>query len=246
MPTLEDQLLEALLKERRLAEERALVPALMQHDLSNALMQVSLASEFLVSAPNHTERETAAQNFRGGVKRLNELLRGMKVLYTVDSGIADYARGDLAAFIAHLATEPGVWPKGAPIRLKLPTTMWCSFSPTLLRHALVNLIGNAVAYSHGTWVRVRLSPIRRERWQVAIANGGPGIPETHLPYLFSSGQRNGVAEKVHRAGLGLYIARSCVRNHGATLRFRTRPNLTVFSFAVHGLQRGESSPAPHG
>jgi signal transduction histidine kinase len=33
--------------------------------------------------------------------------------------------------------------------------MWCTFSPTLMRHALVNLIGNAVAYSAHTCVRVR-------------------------------------------------------------------------------------------
>lgn len=246
MLSLEDQLLEALIQERRLSEERALVPALMQHDLANAVTQVSLASEFLAGATGKADREMAAQNFRGGVKRLNELLHGMKVLYAVDSGVTDYARGDLAAFIANLATEPGVWPKGAPIKLKLPTTMWCSFSPTLLRHALVNLIGNAVAYSHNTWVRVRLAPIRDERWQIAIANGGPGIPEAHLPYLFSAGQRPAAAEKATRPGLGLYIARSCVRNFGATLRLRTRPQLTVFSFAVHGLQRGDIKPALHG
>lgn len=246
MLSLEDQLVEALLKERRLSEERALVPALMQHDLANALMQVSLASEFLAAAPNKAEREMAAQNFRGGVKRLNDLLHGMKVVYNIDGGVSDYARGDLAAFIANLVTEPGVWPKGAPIKLQLPTTMWCSFSPTLLRHALVNLIGNAVAYSHGTWARVRLAPIRQEHWQVSVANGGPGIPEGHLPYLFALGPRSGVAEKSNRPGLGLYIARSCVRSHGSLLRFRTRPNLTVFSFAVHGLQRGDTMPAPHG
>ncbi|MBC7368825.1 MAG: HAMP domain-containing histidine kinase [Undibacterium sp.] len=246
MPPLEETLLQALLEERRLSEERAVVPGLMQHDLANVLTQVSLASEFLAHAPGGVEREAAARDVLGGVKRMMELLEGMKLLYHTRIGVVDYARGDLAEFIARLAGEPGVWPKGAPITLALPATMWCSFSPTLLRHALVNLIGNAVAYSLGTWVRVRLSAVRGERWQIAIANGGPGIPTGHLPYLFSMGRQTGSSVKSDRPGLGLYIARTCVRTHGSVLRVRTRPKLTVFSFVVQGAQRGVPLPVPPG
>jgi two-component system sensor histidine kinase CreC len=237
MPQLEDTLLQALIEERRLSEERALVPGLMQHDLANVLTQVTLASDFLTDAPEGAQREEAMRGIRNGVKRMNELLMGMRVLYHNRGGAADYARSDLAAFVSNLAGEPGVWPPGAPITLELPKSLWCSFSPTLLRHALVNLIGNAVAYSLQTWVRVRLSPLRGERWLLAIANGGPGIPSGHLPYLFSLGRHNGAPIKSSRPGLGLYIARTCLWKHGSTLRVRTRPKLTVFSFAVQAPQR---------
>ncbi len=237
MPQLEDTLLQALMVERRLSEERALVPGLMQHDLANVLTQVTLASEFLNGAPEGALREEAMRGIHSGVKRMNELLVGMKVLYHSRSSATDYAHADLAAFVANLAGQPGVWPPGAPITLELPGSLWCSFSPTLLRHALVNLIGNAVAYSLQTWVRVRLSPIRGERWQVAIANGGPGIPTGHLPYLFSLGRHNSAQVKTSRSGLGLYIARTCLWNHGSVLHVGTRPKLTVFSFAVQAPQR---------
>jgi len=104
-----------------------------------------------------------------------------------------------------------------------------------------------VAYSHNTsGARAPRSRSAGEHWQITIANGGPGVAEAHLPYLFAVGQRSSVAEKTTRSGLGLYIARCCVRDHGSTLRLRTRPQLTVFSFAVHGLQRGDTKPAPHG
>lgn len=243
MPQLEETLLQALIEERRLSEERALVPGLMQHDLANVLTQVSLASEFLDRPTGGTEREEATRELRGGIRRMTELLSGMQFLYHTRGGVSDYARGDLAAFITQLVIEPGVWPDGAPITLKLPKTLWCLFSPSLVRHALVNLIGNAVAYSQHTWVRVRLSPVNGERWQIAIANGGPGIPAGHLPYLFSIGRSAGIAVKSGRSGLGLYIARMCVRTHGSALRVRTRPKLTVFSFAVQGSPRGAPPPA---
>ena len=238
MPQLEDTLLQALIAERRISEERALVPGLMQHDLANVLTQVSLASEFLADAKDAASRAEAARGVRGGVKRMQELLAGMQLLYQTRGGANDFVRADLAAFIKNLAGEPGVWPPGASVTLKLPANLWCSFSPTLLRHALVNLIGNAIAYSVGTWVGVRLSAIRVDRWQVAIANGGPGIPASHLPYLFTLGRNNGVAARSNRPGLGLYIARTCVWSHGSRLRVRTRPGLTVFSFAL------QAAPAP--
>jgi len=243
MPQLEETLLQALIEERRLSEERALVPGLMQHDLANVLTQVSLASEFLDHPSSSAEREDATRELRGGIRRMTELLSGMQFLYHTRGGASDYARDDLAAFITQLVIEPGVWPEGAPITLKLPKTLWCLFSPSLVRHALVNLIGNAVAYSQGTWVRVRLSPVNGGRWQIAIANGGPGIPVGHLPYLFSIARSAGIPVKSGRSGLGLYIARMCVRTHGSALRVRTRPKLTVFSFAVQGSPRGAPPPA---
>lgn len=242
MPSLEEALLTALEDERRLAEERALLPGLLQHDLANVLCQVSLSTALLSVAQGEEARAHCIRDIQGGVKRMNDLLGGMRDLFVTRSGAPDVSRGELAGFIRELVCEPGVWPVGAPITLELPDGMWCSFSPTLVRHILVNLIGNAMAYSAGTWVRVRLSPVRGDLWLVAVANGGPGIPADHLPYLFSIDRPLRAARKSGRTGLGLYIARNCVRFHGSSLRVRTRERVTVFGFSVHGAQRVGSQP----
>lgn len=236
MPSLEEALLQALEEERRLSEERALLPGLLQHDLANVLCQVSLSSAVLSVATDEAERAKCLRDIQGGVKRMSDLLNGMRYLFLTRGGAADYGRGDLAAFVTELVREPGVWPPGAPITLELPARMWCSFSPTLVRHVLVNLIGNAVAYSHGTWVRVRLSPVIGTTWQLSVANGGPGIPADHVPYLFELGNAVKYASKSGSPGLGLYIARMCVRFHGSLLRVRSREHLTVFSFHIRGAQ----------
>lgn len=237
MPSLEETLFQALEEERKLSEERSLLPGLLQHDLANVLCQVSLSASLVSIMTDEAERARYLRDVEGGVKRMSDLLMGMRSLFLTRAGASDYGRGDLAAFVKELVEEPGVWPAGAPITLKSPGNMWCSFSPTLLRHALVNLIGNAVVHSRGTWVRVRLAPIGGVWWQLSIANGGPGIPANHKPYLFDLGRTVRFTDKAGSHGLGLYIARMCVRLHGTPLRVRTRNGLTVFSFSVKGAQR---------
>jgi signal transduction histidine kinase len=234
----EEALLDSLVAERRLSEERALLPGLLHHGLANVLCQVSLAASLLGATRTEAERAGALRDIHGGVKRMDDLLAGMRLLYLNRGGVDDFARADLAGFVTKLVREPGVWPAGPAIALELPATMWCSFSPTLVRHALVNLIGNAVAYSQGTWVRVRLSLVRGDRWLISVANGGPGIPANHVPYLFELSRRANVAAKSAQPGLGLYIARMCLRFHSSELRVRSRPRLTVFAFGLEGAQRG--------
>jgi signal transduction histidine kinase len=236
MPSVEEALFTALEEERKLSEERALLPGILQHDLANVLCQVSLSASILTTAANDEERSRCHRDLLGGVKRMNELLAGMRLLFLTRGGARDFARGDLVEFVTKLVREPGVWPTGAPITLELPANLEVPFSPLLMRHALVNLIGNAVAYSRGTWVRVRLAKASQATWQLSVANGGPGIPVDHRPYLFDLVPAGKVATKLGSSGLGLYIARMCVRFHGSTLRVRMRAGFTVFSFHVHVAQ----------
>ena len=236
MPSLEEALFTALEEERKLSEQRALLPGILQHDLANVLCQVSLSASLLTTARDEDARARGLRDLQGGIKRMTDLLAGMRLLFLTRGGAGDFVRGDLVAFVTALVREPGVWPEGAPVTLDLPETMDVPFSPLLLRHALVNLIGNAVAYSRGTWVRVRLAKATDASWQLSVANGGPGIPVDHRQYLFDLVPASKAATKIGSSGLGLYIARMCVRFHGSTLRARTRDKLTVFSFHVHTAQ----------
>ncbi len=234
MSRLEEALFVALEEERNLSEERALLPGILQHDLANVLCQVSMCTTILATTRNDAVRSQSLRDLQGGVKRMNELFAGMRQLFLTRDGAKDFAHGDLAAFITALVREPGVWPAGAPIALDLPAVVPVLYSPLLMRHALVNLIGNAVAYSRGSWVRVRLVRAAGDNWHLLVANGGPGIPVDHQPYLFELTSEGKTAPKIGSTGIGLYIARRCVRSHGSILRVRSREGLTVFSFHVRG------------
>ena len=99
MPSLEESLLTALEEERRLSEERALLPGLLQHDLANVLTQVGLSAAMLSVARDDTERARYVRDIQGGVKRMNDLLYGMRHLFLTRGGAPDFGRGDLAAFM---------------------------------------------------------------------------------------------------------------------------------------------------
>jgi signal transduction histidine kinase len=234
---LESALLAALADERKVSEERALIPGLVQHDLANVLCRVTLSASTLGRVTSEDERARVQREIESGLKLMGGLLTGLRCLYETSDGADDFARQDLGVFVGQLVHEVGVWPPGPPIICEGSPSLWSSFSPKLMRHALVNLIGNAVAYSQGSWVRVRISAVRGEKWQLSVANGGPGIPRSDLPYLFELQRRaNGSAGSGSR-GIGLYLARRCLAAQGMSLRVSSRPALTVFSFSVGSLQR---------
>src|SRR5450759_5318681 len=102
MPSLEEALFIALEEERKLSEERSLLPGLLQHDLANVLCQVSLSAAVLSAVTDEAERGRCLRDIQGGVKRMSDLLTGMRLLFLTRGGAADFSRGDLAAFVGEL------------------------------------------------------------------------------------------------------------------------------------------------
>ncbi|MDD3180554.1 MAG: ATP-binding protein [Opitutaceae bacterium] len=214
---------------------------MLQHDLANAMCGLTMAVDLAGLSRNEQERQESYRRLRASMAQVTDLLSGMRLLYLNREGVKDFKRGDLAAFVRSLLREPSVWREIPQFIIRLPDVMWCTFSPTLIRHAMFNLVSNAALYSQGTWVRVRLAPVRGATWILSVANGGPGISEDYLRYLFDLRHKavNGrSARKPGSCGLGLYIARMCLRAHGSNLRLISRKGLTVFSFPLVGVHQG--------
>lgn len=105
-----------------------------------------------------------------------------------------------------------------------------------LRVAISNVISNAVKYTppHGEiTVRVRIGG----DWvEFEVADGGPGIPEGELHLIFERGYRSTLTRQSGEGGmgLGLYIARRIIEEHGGKLSAFNRPQAgSVFSGAFH-------------
>jgi two-component system sensor histidine kinase BaeS len=92
--------------------------------------------------------------------------------------------------------------------------------PIRLAQALGNLIENAAKHaSAGGRVRVRVVIDEGGRYEVAVEDSGPGIPDDVLPRVFDryfrvEGRSGGGPGGM---GLGLAIARQVVRAHGGDL-----------------------------
>jgi two-component system sensor histidine kinase/response regulator len=113
-----------------------------------------------------------------------------------------------------------------------------------LTEALVNLIGNAVKYTHPGG-RVTVSA-RAEGGAVllAVTDTGVGIAREDLPFVFDAFYRGkGAAEAATGAGLGLALTRRIVEAHGGTLAVDSELGKgTTFSISLPAHAAGHSEP----
>lgn len=96
-----------------------------------------------------------------------------------------------------------------------------------LRHALQNLVENAMKYDGGRrWVAVRAA-FDRESQQVvlSVVDRGRGIASADLPHVFEPFYRGREAEErqIHGFGLGLALVRRTVEDHGGRVTVASTP-----------------------
>jgi heavy metal sensor kinase len=87
----------------------------------------------------------------------------------------------------------------------------------VLRHALINLVDNAIKFSPaGGSVCIRISETAASA-MFDVIDSGPGVPEEARPHIFDRFYRADEGGKVHGAGLGLSIAKGAVEANGGRL-----------------------------
>jgi signal transduction histidine kinase len=92
-----------------------------------------------------------------------------------------------------------------------------------LKQIVMNLVENAVKYSHaGDEVAVS-AWAENGQVLVAVEDHGPGIPREHHGLIFEKFGRANVGGGKPGTGLGLFIARSIAEAHGGTLEVRSAP-----------------------
>ncbi len=129
--------------------------------------------------------------------------------------------------------------------------------PVRLYQILLNLVGNAVKFTHEGGVTLEIStPVRSAtscELEVRVRDTGIGISEEHKQAIFDdfAQAHADIAVKYGGTGLGLAITRKLVELHGGSLSFESTPGQgSVFLFRIT-LPIGQHRPAvdstdPHG
>lgn len=92
-----------------------------------------------------------------------------------------------------------------------------------LKVALRNLLSNAVKYGYrGTVIEIRLSEGSSE-WRFEIVNRGIGVPDLYRQKIFEKFERVPQEGKGVGTGLGLYIVKEVVEQHGGKIRCESQP-----------------------
>ena len=93
----------------------------------------------------------------------------------------------------------------------------------LLRHALGNLLDNALKYSPvDAPVQVELSRDGQDV-RFVVADLGPGIPPEDMPKLMEGFHRGANVLHIPGTGLGLVVVKRCIERCGGTVSIGNRP-----------------------
>lgn len=162
-------------------------------------------------------------------ERMEHLMHDVLTLTRLDEGGEQMERTDvdLSAVIADALAdyEARIHALGFEVSVEAgeqPATVWGNAE--LLRSIFANLTANALSYSGGSRIVIRLKAVSPQRLVVIFRDNGRGIPEDHLPHIFERFYRidRGRSRAMGGTGLGLSIVKNAVLFHGGQIEAHNR------------------------
>jgi two-component system sensor histidine kinase/response regulator len=221
-----------------LAYVRRDMARMFTHELRTPLVSLNMVAEILSRHSDDLtpqDVEDLITTLQTGLTRLNRLMEQMVLLIQLDTGelqklIQEAARpGPLwDAVTAAVSQARNFNPRQRDVEVTYQhgeisgeiVAEWKS-----LRHAMAELIANAMAFSPKEEPVVVSQRIEDGHIVISIMDKGPGIPEAKQHTLFRRFQQ--VEREKHDQqgiGMGLYLSRSIIEATGGTLDLKSEPN----------------------
>ncbi|MEV6305428.1 PAS domain S-box protein [Actinoplanes sp. NPDC051861] len=195
---------------------------MLGHEIGNPLTTIQgnaeiLAEDWTALSDNHRTRVVDAIVRQAG--RLDEIVREVLAMVTIDAGLTGAERRELAVRDEILNALAAVDRETLPVYGPDATIL---FHPGHLQQILVNLLSNAAKYGGGaTAIHVTCDG---GRVQITVEDGGPGVPEEFRDRLFERLARaDRDAGTVKGTGLGLYIVRGLAQANRADIHHEPGP-----------------------
>ncbi|MCB2184293.1 MAG: cell wall metabolism sensor histidine kinase WalK [Desulfobulbaceae bacterium] len=130
--------------------------------------------------------------------------------------------------------------KDMTIQLDCPTDLIAAMDAQLMEQAVVNLLVNAIKYSHPSGrvdikAELRPQPNKEEMLAITVQDFGVGIGQEHLPRLFERFYRSDKdrSRKLGGTGLGLAIVKHIVQAHNGTVEVESEIGQgTIFTLLI--------------
>lgn len=200
----------------------------INHELKTPVASIQVCLETLLEHKNMSDekREMFLQRCLSNTERLKSLLHDVSLITRMDDGGEAIAteRVDLSEIIRESVADrqPMASAKGIVIDNEIDCPLEMTGNPSLLESVFNNLIDNAIAYSGGNLIRIRLIADTKGRRSILFTDDGSGVPEEHLPHLFERFYRidKGRSRAAGGTGLGLAIVKNAVHFHKGTISAR--------------------------
>lgn len=204
-------LTEALEKEKELNELKSRFVSMASHEFRTPLSTI-LSSAYLVSQYTHTDgqqqRDKHVQRIVSSVNMLTGILNDFLSVGKIEEGKIQvrYAHFDVQELIAQLVTGMQVAiKKGQQLKYQHSGEKAIFLDPTLLQHIVMNLVSNAIKFSHPNEAIEISTNTQDNMFTLSVKDSGIGISEEDKEHLFERFFRGTNVTNIQGTGLGLHI-----------------------------------------
>lgn len=213
---------------RRLERVRRDFVANVSHELRTPMTTIRTMAETLQDP--EVERpmvERFLAQIIAEVDRLTHITEDLLTLSVAESRDLSPERVDLAQLAREVVEQmrPKAQAKGVDLEAHTPDQLVAQVSPGEVRQVILNLLDNALNYTHEGTVALVLSESGGEA-VLEVRDTGIGIAREHVPRLFERFYRvdKGRSRATGGTGLGLAIVRHLVEAHGGTVGVESELN----------------------
>ena len=196
----------------------AAMKAAVETLLDGAKDDQNAATEFLTVAKRHAERLEAIVN---DLLLITRLERGEEEKVSLKRSSVSHVIENAIASCTSLAENHNV-----KIHAAVDHSLEAEIEERLLEQAVVNLIDNAIKYSHNNGDIFISAKQENEEIMIQVRDTGIGISQEHLPRLFERFYRVDKARSRARGGtgLGLSIVKHIAKLHGGEAEVSSKLN----------------------
>lgn len=202
----------------------------INHELKTPVAAIQGYLETMITSKDMTaeERESFIAKCYAHCQRLTQLLTDVSTITRLEDGSNRIERDsvDLRTIVDEVASEVALLPddKRMRVNISLPDSMPVKGNSTLLMSIMKNLTDNAIAYSGGRDIYIKLVGEDETMYTISFADNGIGIDDDHIDHIFERFYRidKGRSRKLGGTGLGLSIVKNSVLFHGGDISVENR------------------------
>jgi signal transduction histidine kinase/CheY-like chemotaxis protein len=205
--------------------------AMMSHEIRTPLASLIGAASLLATSRLDEQQRRQINVILASGDSLLAVINDVLDFSKIESGHMELERVPfrLAEVLEHIVemVQPSAREKGLQLRVEQSTSLPEAQlgDPTRFRQLVLNLMSNAIKFTHQGWVQLRALPAGPHRLLVEVQDTGIGIPAEVLPRLFQPFTQadTSTTRRFGGTGLGLAICRRIVDQMGGQIEVSSEP-----------------------
>ena len=215
--------------------------AIVAHELRTPLTPVSFQMQFLRRLI--LKEKFKGHPFEGDLEKIQFIsLRQLKKINQLIDSLLEVSRINLGQFTYHFVPESNLSEtidkiikrikeeNKIEIIAKFPALLTCTFDPDKMDIVIYNLLSNAIHSGEGRKIEIEAYSKDTKSIFISVKDHGIGIRPEDMDRIFKRFERGVSFRNYGGIGLGLYLSRKIVEDHGGRIWAESTPNVSTTFF----------------